>query len=110
MAHTRIFQHPSKVRVEIMANRCLHTLLAAFMPLALVGDDRHALEQFEQLRLLSILNAHLGNFSRRLGKDVYQNILCVLDMITAMNDHEAYQLAKELQGGGAIQNPYGLTP
>ena len=110
LAHTRIFQHPSKVRVEIMANRCLHTLLAAFMPLALVGDDRHALEQFEQLRLLSILNAHLGNFSRRLGKDVYQNILCVLDMITAMNDHEAYQLAKELQGGGAIQNPYGLTP
>lgn len=102
LANTRIFQHPNKVRVEIMANRCLHTLLDAFMPLALIGDSQGSIYQFEQLRLLNLLNAHLSNFSRQLGDNVYLNILCILDMITGMNDHEAYRLAQELTGNWPV--------
>ena len=102
LANTRIFQHPNKVRVEIMANRCLHTLLDAFMPLALIGDSQDSIYQFEQLRLLNLLNAHLSNFSRQLGDNVYLNILSILDMITGMNDHEAYRLAQELKGNWSV--------
>lgn len=99
LANERIFQHPSKVRMEIMANRCLHTLLDAFMPLAMLGEKvSQEASQFEQLRLLSLVNNNLANYGRRLGDDRYQNALCILDMITGMNDHEAYHLAQELQG------------
>ena len=102
LANTRIFQHPSKVRVEIMSNRCLHTLLDAFMPLALTGNSADSIAQFEQLRLLNLLNAHLSNVSRQLGDDVYQNMLCILDMLTGMNDHEAYRLAQALKGNWSV--------
>lgn len=103
LANTRIFQHPSKVRLEIMANRCLHTLLDAFMPLALLGNTPDAqLHSFEPLRLLTLVNNHLANYNRQLGEDVYQNALCILDMITGMNDHEAYHLAQELKGNWSI--------
>lgn len=98
LAHHRIFQHPSKVRTEIMASQCLHTLLDAFMPLALLGQTAQLISRFEQMRLLTLVNAHLANYGRQLGDDVYHNALCILDMITAMNDHEAYHLAQELKG------------
>lgn len=96
LAYQQIFQHPSKVRIEIMANQCLHTLLDAFMPLATLGNE--PIRRFEQLRLLSLVNAHLANYGRQLGDNVYHNALCILDMITGMNDHEAYHLAQELKG------------
>lgn len=102
LANTRIFNHPSKVRMEIMANRCLHTLLDAFMPLArLDHGDSASINRFEQVRLLSLINGHLANFGRRLGEDSYQNALCILDMITGMNDHEAYHMARALNGSGS---------
>lgn len=102
LAYDQIFQHPSKVRLEIMANRCLHTLLDAFMPLAILGQPSAHAGPFEQRQLLQLLNAHLANFGRTLNEDVYHNALCILDMITGMNDHEAYRLAQELKGNWSI--------
>lgn len=103
LASERIFHHPSKVKMEIMANRCLHTLLDAFMPLAMLDYHQDVkVNRFEQLRLLSLVNAHLANFGRQLGKDRYQNALCILDMITGMNDHEAYHMARALNGNWSM--------
>ncbi|GAA0312446.1 deoxyguanosinetriphosphate triphosphohydrolase [Psychrobacter aestuarii] len=96
LAQDKIFNHPSKVRMELMANQCLHRLLDALMPLAWHGSETHNL--FEQQRLLTLLQPHLDEHRRTLGSDIYANILTILDFITGMNDHEAYRLAQELQG------------
>lgn len=98
LARERIFNHPDKVRMEIMASHCLHTLLDAFMPLAIPKTQSQRLLPFEQQRLHLLLNAHLANYGRTLSEDVYQNTLCILDMITGMNDYEAYELAQQLKG------------
>lgn len=103
LARERIFNHPEKVRMEIMANHCLHTLLDAFMPLALPENPSKMLT-FEQQRLSLLLNAHLANYGRKLTDNVYHNALCVLDMITGMNDHEAYELAQQLKGNRNFRN------
>lgn len=103
LARERIFNHPEKVRMEIMANHCLHTLLDAFMPLALPENPSKMLT-FEQQRLSLLLNAHLANYGRKLTDNVYHNALCVLDMITGMNDHEAYELAQQLKGNWNFRN------
>ncbi|MDN5565421.1 MAG: deoxyguanosinetriphosphate triphosphohydrolase [Psychrobacter sp.] len=96
LAQIKIFNHPSKIRMELMGNQCLHRLLDAFMPLAWTASSR-AIKPFEQQRLLSLLQPHL-NDHRVLSDNVYHNILNILDFITGMNDHEAYRLAQELQG------------
>lgn len=103
LARERIFNHPDKVRMEIMANHCLHTLLDAFMPLAFPENPSKTLT-FEQQRLLLLLNNHLASYGRTLSENVYHNALCVLDMITGMNDHEAYELAQQLQGNWHFRN------
>lgn len=97
LARIKIFNHPSKVRMELMANQCLHQLLDAFMPLAWSAVAETPLS-FEQQRLLHLLQPHFDEHRRPLGDDIYQNILNILDFITGMNDHEAYRLAQELQG------------
>ncbi|MES1965094.1 deoxyguanosinetriphosphate triphosphohydrolase [Psychrobacter sp. AH5] len=97
LARERIFNHPSKVRMELMANQCLHRLLDAFMPLAWTGLNKTP-KPFEQQRLLSLLQPHLSEQQRQLSTNIYHNILNILDFITGMNDHEAYRLAQELQG------------
>jgi dGTPase len=97
LARERIFNHPSKVRMELMANQCLQRLLDAFMPLAWTVSN-HASMPFEQQRLLSLLQPHLSEQQRQLSDNIYLNILIILDFITGMNDHEAYRLAQELQG------------
>lgn len=97
LARERIFNHPSKVRMELMANQCLHRLLDAFMPLAWTGLSKTP-KPFEQQRLLSLLQPHLSEHQRQLSSNIYHNILNILDFITGMNDHEAYRLAQELQG------------
>lgn len=97
LAREKIFNHPSKVRMELMANQCLRRLLDAFMPLAwtiLVTSP----QPFEQQRLMSLLKPHLAEQQRELSDNIYHNILNILDFITGMNDHEAYRLAQELQG------------
>ncbi len=97
LARVQIFNHPSKVRMELMANQCLHRLLDAFMPLAWTALT-DAPKPFEQQRLLSLLQPHLDEHQRILSDNIYHNILNILDFITGMNDHEAYRLAQELQG------------
>lgn len=102
LAREQIFNHPSKVRMELMANQCLHRLLDAFMPLAWINVAQTsapvAAMSFEQQRLLSLLKPHLESQQRELSDNIYHNILNILDFITGMNDHEAYRLAQELQG------------
>ena len=101
LAREQIFNHPSKVRMELMANQCLHRLLDAFMPLAWTGSTIISAAQpmsFEQERLLKLLQPHLDEQRRTLSDNIYHNILSILDFITGMNDHEAYRLAQELQG------------
>lgn len=101
LARDQIFNHPSKVRMELMANQCLHRLLDAFMPLAWTGAQTSPISSpmsFEQQRLLKLLQPHLDEHRRQLTDNRYHNILNVLDFITGMNDHEAYRLAQELQG------------
>ncbi|WP_201582981.1 deoxyguanosinetriphosphate triphosphohydrolase [Psychrobacter jeotgali] len=97
LAREQIFNHPSKVRMELMANQCLHRLLDAFMPLAWTALASSP-KPFEQQRLLSLLQPHLEEHRRQLSDNIYHNILNILDFITGMNDHEAYRLAQELQG------------
>lgn len=94
LAQAQIFNHPSKVRMELTANQCLNRLLDAFIPLALAKPS----PSFEEERLRLLLAPHLREHRRKLGEDIYQNILNILDFITGMNDHEAYRLAQELQG------------
>ncbi|MGP4848887.1 hypothetical protein ACTXGQ_32640, partial [Marinobacter sp. 1Y8] len=101
LAREKIFNHPSKVRMELMANQCLHSLLNAFMPLAWIGSQSATMQppmSFEQQRLLRLLQPHLDEHRRILSDDIYHNVLNILDFITGMNDHEAYRLAQELQG------------
>ena len=101
LAREKIFNHPSKVRMELMANQCLHSLLNAFMPLAWTGSESTTMQppmSFEQQRLLRLLQPHLDEHRRILSDDIYHNVLNILDFITGMNDHEAYRLAQELQG------------
>ena len=100
LAREKIFNHPSKVRMELMANQCLQRLLDAFMPLAWINETSASITQmsFEQQRLLKLLQPHLDEHRRVLSDDTYDNMLNVLDFITGMNDHEAYRLAQELQG------------
>ena len=97
LAREQIFNHPSKVRMELMANQCLHRLLDAFMPLAWTALATTP-KSFEQQRLLILLQPHLDEQRRILSDNIYHNILNILDFITGMNDHEAYRLAQELQG------------
>jgi len=99
LASTQIFAHPSKIRMELMANRCLQTLLDAFMPLALLPLTQQP-PHFEQKHLLHLLNQHLHTLNRQLSENVYDNSLNILDFITGMNDHEAYRLAQDLNGIG----------
>ena len=97
LAREQIFAHPNKIRMELMANRCLHILLSAFMPLALLPQsDKPA--DFEQQHLLRLLSPHLHQNQGKLDDDIYNNALNILDFITGMNDHEAYRLAQELSG------------
>ncbi|MGP5338140.1 deoxyguanosinetriphosphate triphosphohydrolase [Psychrobacter maritimus] len=100
LAREKIFNHPSKVRMELMANQCLQRLLDAFMLLAWTNETSASITQmsFEQQRLLKLLQPHLDEHRRVLSDDTYDNMLNVLDFITGMNDHEAYRLAQELQG------------
>ncbi|WP_350560849.1 deoxyguanosinetriphosphate triphosphohydrolase [Psychrobacter sp. CAL346-MNA-CIBAN-0220] len=100
LAREKIFNHPSKVRMELMANQCLHRLLDSFMPLAWIPIQKlqTAPMSFEQQRLLSLLQPHLTEHRHLLSDNIYHNILNILDFITGMNDHEAYRLAQELQG------------
>lgn len=96
LAKEQIFNHPSKVRMELMANQCLHRLLDALMPLATMNADEPM--TFEQQRLLRLVQGHFTDHHRTLSHHIYDNVLNILDYLTGMNDHEAYSLAQDLNG------------
>ncbi|WP_131667337.1 deoxyguanosinetriphosphate triphosphohydrolase [Psychrobacter pygoscelis] len=96
LAREQIFGHPSKVRMELMANQCLHRLLDALIPLATTLPD--SAMSFEQQRLLRLVQSHFNHHHRSLTSNTYDNILNILDYLTGMNDHEAYSLAQDLNG------------
>lgn len=90
MARERIFNHPSKARLELVANASLQSILEAFMPLALPVEHT----SFKEQRLLTLVQ----HKNIQLNDNIYQNLMKLLDMIADMTDHQAHVLALELQG------------
>lgn len=91
LTRKHIFPHPEKARLELVANASLHVLLDAFMPLAI--QHRHL--SFRQHRLIYVLNAHGVHLE---DDKPYQNLMKILDMLSALSDHQAYALSQDLQG------------
>ncbi len=94
MARRHIFTHPDKARLELLAGASLNVLLNHFMPLALHTDLTRARASFREHRLLSILTFQ----GVVLTDNIYNNMMHVLDCITALSDHQAHALAQDLQG------------
>ena len=94
MARQQIFTHPEKARLELVASASLTVLLDHFMPLALHNAADRARASFREQRLLQILHYH----GARLDQGIYANMMQVLDVMTALSDHQAHALAQDLQG------------
>ena len=94
MARQHIFTHPHKARLELVATANLTVLMDHFMPLALL--DQAALQQasFRERRLMHLLQ----HYGARLDGTPYENMMQVLDAISALSDHQAHSLAQDLQG------------
>ncbi|OTG91058.1 deoxyguanosinetriphosphate triphosphohydrolase [Acinetobacter sp. ANC 3813] len=90
LARDKIFEHPQKAGLEIIAHQSLQNILDAFIPLT----TPHKTLSFKEQRLMSILQRSGAQFS----DDHYDNIMLVLDIISKFSDHQAYNLAQELQG------------
>jgi len=93
LARDKIFEHPHKAGLEIIAHQSLQNILDAFIPLT----TPHKTLSFKEQRLISILNRSGADFNH----DHYSNIMQVLDIISKFSDHQAYNLAQELQGNKA---------
>lgn len=90
LARQKIFEHPQKSGLEIIAHQSLQHILDAFIPLTMPNK----VNSFKEGRLMSILTG----FGAQLSDDHYHNIMQVLDIISKFSDHQAYNLAQELQG------------
>lgn len=93
LARDKIFEHPHKAGLEIIAHQSLQNILDAFIPLT----TPHKTLSFKEQRLIAILNRSGADFNH----DHYSNIMQVLDIISKFSDHQAYNLAQELQGNKA---------
>lgn len=93
LARDKIFEHPQKAGLEIIAHQSLQSILDAFIPLT----TPHKTLSFKEQRLIAILQRSGAHF----GSDHYDNIMQVLDIISKFSDHQAYNLAQELQGNKA---------
>ncbi|WP_353141633.1 deoxyguanosinetriphosphate triphosphohydrolase [Acinetobacter pragensis] len=93
LARDKIFEHPQKAGLEIIAHQSLQNILDAFIPLT----TPHKNLSFKEQRLMSILNRSGAHFS----DGHYDNIMLVLDIISKFSDHQAYNLSQELQGNKA---------
>jgi len=93
LARDKIFEHPQKAGLEIIAHQSLQSILDAFIPLT----TPHKTLSFKEQRLMAILQRSGAHF----GSDHYDNIMQVLDIISKFSDHQAYNLAQELQGNKA---------
>ncbi|AMW79295.1 deoxyguanosinetriphosphate triphosphohydrolase [Acinetobacter sp. TGL-Y2] len=90
LAREKIFEHPQKAGLEIIAHQSLQHILDAFIPLT-TPDKVHS---FKEGRLFSILSGYGARFSDHH----YDNIMQVLDIVSKFSDHQAYNLAQELKG------------
>ena len=90
LARDKIFEHPQKAGLEIIAHQSLQNILDAFIPLT----TPHKALSFKEQRLISILQRSGASF----GHDHYENIMQVLDIISKFSDHQAYNLSQQLQG------------
>lgn len=90
MARDYIFSHVHKARLELVAGASLQTLLDEFIPLS--RPDNH--QGFRQQRLQHLLRSE----QIELGQVPYANLMVILDYISGLSDHQAYQLAQELRG------------
>jgi dGTPase len=90
LAREKIFEHPQKSGLEIIAHQSLQHILDAFIPLT----TPHKTLSFKDGRLMSILERFGAHFS----DNHYDNIMQVLDIVSKFSDHQAYNLAQELQG------------
>ncbi|WP_313043316.1 deoxyguanosinetriphosphate triphosphohydrolase [Acinetobacter sp.] len=90
LARDKIFEHPQKAGLEIIAYQSLQNILDAFIPLTTPNKTL----SFKEQRLMSILHRSGAHF----GPLHYENIMQVLDIISKFSDHQAYNLAQELQG------------
>ena len=93
LARNKIFEHPQKAGLEIIAHQSLQHILDAFIPLTTPNKTL----SFKEQRLFTILTRAGTHFS----DDHYDNIMQVLDLISKFSDHQAYNLAQELQGNKA---------
>lgn len=93
LAKNKIFEHPQKAGLEIIAHQSLQHILDAFIPLTTPNKTL----SFKENRLFAILTRAGTHFS----DDHYDNIMQVLDLISKFSDHQAYNLAQELQGNKA---------
>ena len=93
LARDKIFEHPQKAGLEIIAHQSLQNILDAFIPLT----TPHKSLSFKEQRLMSMLQRAGVNFQ----SDHYENIMQVLDIISKFSDHQAYNLSQELQGNKA---------
>ena len=90
LARDKIFEHPQKAGLEIIAHQSLQNILDAFVPLTTPNKSL----SFKEQRLMGILQRSGVHFSDHH----YSNIMQVLDIISKFSDHQAYQLAQQLQG------------
>jgi len=93
LARDKIFEHPQKAGLEIIAHQSLQNILDAFIPLT----TPHKTLSFKEQRLMAILYRSGAHF----GSNHYENIMQVLDIISKFSDHQAYNLSQELQGNKA---------
>lgn len=90
LAREKIFEHPQKAGLEIVAHQSLQHILDAFIPLT----TPNKINSFKEGRLMTILSGYGAKFSDHH----YDNIMQVLDIISKFSDHQAYNLAQELKG------------
>ena len=90
LARNKIFEHPQKSGLEIIAHQSLQNILNAFIPLT----TPHKTLNFKEQRLMTILKRSGIYFNN----NHYENIMQVLDLISKFSDHQAYNLSQELQG------------
>lgn len=90
LARDHIFEHPQKAGLEIIAHQSLQNILDAFIPLTTPNKTL----SFKEQRLMAMLQRSGAQFSNHH----YSNIMQVLDIISKFSDHQAYQLAQQLQG------------
>lgn len=90
LAREKIFKHPQKSGLEIIAHQSLQQILDAFIPLT----SPNMVHSYKEDRLNSILKGLGVQFTDHH----YMNIMQVLDVVSKFSDHQAYNLAQELRG------------